>query len=516
VFWQDGRRLVENVATGAPVLVALFLIVHAGGILAFPSHSTAVSDLVRGLAPIIPVVGCALAARSVGWVTGWKWVSLAAALILWDAGFSLAAWEDLLEDNTTYVSTLAGFIYFLFGVPLLLAIGASRNDRHIPAVVWVDGALAVAIGLLAYRDIFVSLPGTDGPNEMVAAVRVAYVYDAENVLLALLASVRLLAADSLEERAFYRCLALYLSIYALTAAFYNHVVLLGWQANANQLWDLLPDVPSLILAVGIVRAMRGAIGPRRGAARSTTMMIHAGISISLPLVLLIFGLLTIHNSPIVGIISVVGALVAYGLRNVLSQARLMESEHNLISSKKALERAAFIDPLTGVGNRRSFDQSFEREWSRAQRTSKALAVLIFDIDHFKKINDTYGHQRGDELLVAVARALQDTLPRLTEVLARYGGEEFACILPGTDSYGAIKVAERLRAAVEALQLQHPGSPHKVVTVSVGVAVCQYPVRAAPSLLFGEADRALYEAKRNGRNRVELARSPRASGKLAAG
>jgi diguanylate cyclase (GGDEF)-like protein len=169
-----------------------------------------------------------------------------------------------------------------------------------------------------------------------------------------------------------------------------------------------------------------------------------------------------------------------------------------------LERATLIDALTGVGNRRAFDQTLEREWHRANRDGESVALLLIDVDHFKKMNDGFGHQRGDECLVAVARALERALPRVVDFIARYGGEEFACILPATDDNGAVKVAEQLRAAVETLRIEHPGSEHGILTVSLGATACRAASGAALPTLVRTADRALYEAKRKGRNRVEFA------------
>jgi diguanylate cyclase (GGDEF)-like protein len=494
----------HRATTEALALGALFLAVHALAIAGFPSHAMAGSYLVALGAPIIPLMACFGIARAVGRGAGWKWMALCAGLALWDGGLAAAAWDDLFDHDNSYVSAAGGFVYFTYGVPLLLAIGASRNDRHIPAVLWIDGILAAAIGILAFRGIFLSVSSAGSSNELTAATRVAYTYDAENVLLASLAGIRLLAADSQDERAFYRVLVMYLSVYAISAALYNHLVALRWQMPMGSPWDLLLDAPFLLLAV-CARSpeARDTAPQRRRVPRSTTRMIQAGISVSLPLVLLVCGLMAVESSPIIAVIGIIGSLAGYGLRNVLSQARLMESEEALLKSHQALKQAALSDPLTGVGNRRSFDQTLEREWLRAARTSEPIALLIIDVDHFKKINDIYGHQRGDELLMRIARGLEGALPRVTDALARYGGEEFACVLSATDADGAMNVAERLRSSVEALQLAHAGSPCGIVTMSCGVTACGHPTQATASMLMRAADRALYEAKRNGRNRVEF-------------
>ena len=167
-------------------------------------------------------------------------------------------------------------------------------------------------------------------------------------------------------------------------------------------------------------------------------------------------------------------------------------------AEMALKTLAAVDGLTGLANRRSFDQTLEIEWSRAQRTKKPLALLFADVDQFKLFNDQYGHQRGDECLRAVAAVIGDNALRPADVAARYGGEEFAIIMPETDLEGACKVANRLCDAVMAMRIAHGAS---WVTLSVGVAVHVPGGEVGPEWLLGQADQALYAAKHLGRNRV---------------
>lgn len=170
-----------------------------------------------------------------------------------------------------------------------------------------------------------------------------------------------------------------------------------------------------------------------------------------------------------------------------------------------LRRLAFIDGLTGLHNRRAFDERLARELRHAARTVQPLALALIDVDFFKPYNDHYGHQAGDDALRAVAQALQQAMLRPVDLAARYGGEEFVCLLPETAAAGAQAVAERLRAAVQALALPHAHSQAApVLTVSIGVAA--WPTQLdrpapAPEALIQAADAALYDAKHGGRNRV---------------
>ncbi len=166
-----------------------------------------------------------------------------------------------------------------------------------------------------------------------------------------------------------------------------------------------------------------------------------------------------------------------------------------------LENIAATDSLTGVANRRSFNQRFAAEWQRAVRRGSGLALLLIDIDFFKPFNDTYGHVAGDAALQQVANALSACLARSEDLFARYGGEEFVAVLPDTNLSGALSIAERMREAVFDLGIAHSGSLLQRLTISAGVA-WKVPTRGTDSeSLLHAADDALYQAKRSGRNRA---------------
>lgn len=182
---------------------------------------------------------------------------------------------------------------------------------------------------------------------------------------------------------------------------------------------------------------------------------------------------------------------------------VQKKQQNLESVNLELKYLSALDGLTGIANRRSFDDALRGAWAEAKLSGKPLALIMCDIDYFKAYNDTYGHQQGDECLRQIAKTLQATLNRKGDFVARYGGEEFVVILPNTDLAGAITVAEGLRNGVLALQLQHEKSlvlPY--VTISLGVAAQQdaFSMKNSTNLVEA-ADQALYLAKREGRNRV---------------
>lgn len=167
-----------------------------------------------------------------------------------------------------------------------------------------------------------------------------------------------------------------------------------------------------------------------------------------------------------------------------------------------LREMAFVDGLTGVHNRRHFDERLEAEAQRARRGRSSLSLLLADVDFFKRYNDCYGHLAGDDCLRRVARALQSCLHRPADVLSRYGGEEFACILPETDLAGALAVAEAMEEAVRALRIPHERSDvGPFATVSLGIAAAAPALRCATADLVALADEQLYRAKAEGRGRV---------------
>jgi diguanylate cyclase (GGDEF)-like protein len=186
-------------------------------------------------------------------------------------------------------------------------------------------------------------------------------------------------------------------------------------------------------------------------------------------------------------------------------------------AQMALEALASQDGLTGIPNRRYFDQFLQQEWHRAMRDDRPLSLLMIDIDHFKQYNDVLGHQNGDECLKRTASLLSGAMLRSTDFVARYGGEEFAAVLPGTDLDGAASVGERILEIMGATALPHPGIDPKVLTVSIGAASIGTDM-TSPDSLIATADAALYNAKRQGRNRVvvaERARAPQAEALMSA-
>jgi len=182
-------------------------------------------------------------------------------------------------------------------------------------------------------------------------------------------------------------------------------------------------------------------------------------------------------------------------------SRRKQIEDELEAANRRLNVLASQDSLTGLANRRSFNEVFDREWRRAAREASMLGLIMLDVDRFKAYNDVHGHQAGDECLCAVARAIEASLQRPADFVARYGGEEFVIILPDTDDAGTIEVAERIRRSVAAARLEHRGNAEGVVTISAGTWASCTTSLSDPAVALKSADENLYAAKAAGRNRV---------------
>jgi diguanylate cyclase (GGDEF)-like protein len=172
-------------------------------------------------------------------------------------------------------------------------------------------------------------------------------------------------------------------------------------------------------------------------------------------------------------------------------------------AREKLTKLAITDGLTGIANRRYFDDQLAHEWTRARRLNQTLAIAMIDVDWFKKYNDHYGHQGGDDCLRQVANVLSNVAKRDSDFVARYGGEEFAIILPMTQAENALELSKNICLALSNLELPHALSDFGHVTLSVGVAVGCPKQNTTPHILLVNADKALYTAKEKGRNRAVL-------------
>jgi diguanylate cyclase (GGDEF)-like protein len=185
-----------------------------------------------------------------------------------------------------------------------------------------------------------------------------------------------------------------------------------------------------------------------------------------------------------------------------AEGKLLETSKELALVNETLARLASQDGLTGLGNRRHFDESLFSEFNRAQRGETSIGLAMIDVDFFKQYNDIYGHVAGDECLRKIGKVVADSTRRPGDLAARYGGEEMVVLLPGTDLSGTLAVAESIRSSIQSMEIEHTGNPFGVVTVSIGVqAFAPIHLGSQPIELVQAADKALYKAKELGRNQV---------------
>ncbi len=474
----------------ASLLVPLVLLVSQIGVYAVGvSRADLVSFAFNGAAPLAAAIACFMRGMRSPPGAGEGWFALSLSLALWAGAMAvllLAAFSGHFDPD----SLPPLLLFVLYGVPLTFVLASQRSEIW-PARV-VDGLIALTLGVTFY--IFLSTivapltrpitPGAEGH------LTLATMFDVQNAYIAVFAAIRYFSSYSARDRSFFSVLAVFGVGYGICAGIWNHFLLMTPFASMQ---ELLVTICFLLLIVltGIVHL------PARAAARPSgfARIVRAGSPLMLPLTQITLSIALVPRHLVAGIAGLVAALVLYGVRNILVQVRNVEEQERL-------QGLSSTDALTGLGNRRMFDEALRREWDRARRSGDGLALMMIDIDHFKTLNDVMGHPAGDARLRDVAQAIRGRARRAAEVAARYGGEEFAVILPGVDPERALAQAEETRLAVEEMALQSP-APLGRITVSIGVAHIFGPHDADTAALTAAADAALYRAKHAGRNCVML-------------
>ena len=487
---------------------AAFLLLHGICSTVLTEGRLAASYLFWIIAPLFAFAACVRVARICPPQTAAAWRLFAVALALWVAGMLLSAWLEFPDRHQApRVSYISNFAYFMYGAPILLVISSQVHDRRHWIYTALDGILVTLATYLTYALIFSTPPFVEEAVDPMPVSRLVATYNIENLVLACGATLRLLAyRHAPEQRAFYAVLTLFLWAYGLAAGLYNELAMMELDQQYS-LSDLLADSPFLLLAVALLREPPGAEPEARSGFDPLALFIGNFSPIFFTAALIGLGFAVMRRHFYVGMASICITLVVQSLRSALLQSRYMRSERKLREARDKLEKLSQTDGLTGIGNRRYFDQMLALEWQRGKRHGGTLALLMIDIDHFKSLNDAFGHPYGDACLVRVAQALRGAMPRGIDLLARYGGEEFAVILPGTGQDGAERVAAKIRETVAQEKIGAAPARGGWVTVSIGL-VCRADFAGpGPEALIAAADQALYQAKQNGRDRVVVATPP---------
>jgi diguanylate cyclase (GGDEF)-like protein len=488
----------SNLHTLVRSVALAFFVVHGLLAVLLPPRLAPLSTLCIVLAELAALCACLVASQTAGSAARVLWRLMALSILL----HAIAMGTDLITETmgirgATPAPWFQVLLSCLYAVPLLLAVSFQFDLRTPRTVQVINLCLAVATSAL-FCVLVLTVLSLDGSSQPANVGFIIWVFDAFDLFLAVAASIRAFGTDQPQEHRFFCMGAIFLWANTILPAIHNRILI-----KHDYVWlDLLISAPYLLLLVLIAAAPRLLSRfPRRS--RRVVRMVRAGSPIFLSLGLLLLGIAVSRTHFYIGTAAIVLAIIFYGALNVLTQSGRIESEEALITAKGALEKLIDIDILTGIPNRRAFDRRISVECRVAGRNSQPVSVLMVDVDLFKQLNDTFGHMRGDDYLVQIARGLHGALPRAGDVVARYGGEEFAILLPATAGPGAAVVAQKLHEAIAALKLEHPSAPSRFVTISIGICSSANSEMPTPTGLLRKADEALYRAKALGRNRTEF-------------
>jgi diguanylate cyclase (GGDEF)-like protein len=425
-----------------------------------------------------------------------RWLFFGIGGILGNTSLQIYTWRTIFSYDSTYLSAAASLFTSLAAIPILLSIASNFNKNDQITVRYIDGILALTLAYLFLMQIFFP-GGVDGSTPESKILFINRLIDFEDLFLLICAALQYFASESLEDRRFSYVFFCYMAISMPLLAFRNR-----WAARYPfVLWDLAIDIPPMAFMLFALNPMPSWVLNFKRSPRIVHLA-RGGNPLVTSLALTLLGISVSRSHFYLGSSGILLGIIGYGLRNAIIHGKLLETEDSLLNAQKELTIQASRDGLTGIPNRRAFDETLRREWRTAVQKGGQLGLLMIDIDFFKGLNDHYGHQAGDSCLIAVANQIQDLLARAGDFVGRYGGEEFAVILPETSLDGALAVAERLRSGVVELAIANARSQYECVTISIGATAGNAVRTASPALFLKTADEALYNAKAAGRNRIE--------------
>jgi diguanylate cyclase (GGDEF)-like protein len=503
-MWRAATKRLVNHKFANPLLALLVL--HAIVLIALHPHAVAASRwCTAAMAGLAALCACWRAQRvPLKERASWRWAGL--AILLWGIAHAVETVLGASSAASNLSVDPSDFIYIPAAFPLLMAFCTTRETASLRIVFCLNcSQIGLAFLLTYFRLYRMWLTPT------AAATVMGRFYAVDCVLLVVLAGLRYFTWVTREER---RSIGV---IFAFVLAYLP--IELGmdyasahWNLQAGTPLDLLWSVPFVLggwMALHLPldeEASEPLPNQKRGRALAETL---CPMLISVGVFALAASVATQHLA--LALAAILLLLVLQSLQAGLLQLNylnghrlLLDREHDLQTANAALQQLSQLDPLTCIANRRRFDIELDEAWRRAARKDQQVALLIIDLDFFKSINDVHGHAHGDRCLIALARAIEAQAGRPDDLLARFGGDEFLLLLPDTGSKGAGAVAERIQNAVRRLNIVNAGSPlEERVTISVGIGIVQPNECERSAELIEAADRALYEAKRLGRNRTCL-------------
>lgn len=455
---------------------------------------------------LVLLVGLAFALRGSWRSHGnlrWRWGVLAASFALWIAGYAASAYSQLTQADTS-VALPYLLLFALRGIPWFLALVATSDRKVLRHTHAFDLAQAVLFAVTAAALFFPHiLAGATMSAAPISGQRAISYHEGANLVIATLALLFVGLQPTHVERTFARNLAVLLVSYALLAIFVNHFIIARIDPPPGSPAFLLGDLPVILFVLETLRTTRhhGEAGARaKSAARDTATLLIPAL---MPIGIVIMAFAIAARQPTGAVALAVLAVMLYAGRSVLTQQAFGKTHESLVQAHDMMVDLARRDHLTGLANRRHFNESLRKEWLRCAEQQAFLSALFIDVDHFKEYNDKLGHAAGDECLRRVASLIDlHSGQRERDLVARYGGEEFVVLLPGTEPSASAAIAERIRKAIERSAIAHPGAPLGRISVSIGAATaCPSADDPDPSSLISGADKALYLAKSHGRNRV---------------
>ncbi|MBV8500326.1 MAG: GGDEF domain-containing protein [Paucibacter sp.] len=422
------------------------------------------------------------------------WLLSALAMLIWSIGAAANFRNEWLLGLIEEMQRGTMLAFHLSAVPIAFLLSGDWQYKGHVLARCIDAVLALALGCCYFLVTWGLLTARGLPDDAGVAEMVRLI-DIQNLVIAFGSLIRWWAAARADERALFGALTLHTWLY-LAMAFINNHFFAGKP-------ELGPEYASIVTVAFVLlwilserstssQSQRVPSARMIGVVRTLAPMALAGG-------LLVVALMLIRLDYVLGASAVLLAALGYVLRSAIVQI-------SHIDRGSQLEIMALTDALTGLYNRHYLDHALPELWRRDSDSARSVGVLMIDIDHFKRLNDRYGHTCGDDCLRQVAQALKAQLTRGNDVLARWGGEEFMALVWDVDATRIELLAERLRHAVEVLQIENFDSPLGHVSVSIGASSVRLDTGASastdPMALVQQADRALYQAKALGRNRVE--------------
>jgi len=409
-------------------------------------------------------------------------------------GIELAIWK--IPSQYTHPSDL---LFFTWILPLVLLLSVPTESEQDRFFYW---ASAAQIGLLLVLFFYLTFGGFQfiKPRPAFDSGSKAFIaFIATKFVVAIGAGLRWWSKPrSASVRQFYAVLFTATSVYALTSLLYNLIVSFQPYASLQWMWLLsLAELALIFLVVHLPHVQRE--DTRSSGQDLLVLILDHGAPVALPIAAGVMSVLIAPAYFLVSVITTSISLSVFAIQTIRIQVRYREIQSKMAALHTHLQDLALTDPLTGIGNRRGYDIHIDQAWGWAARSKRTFALLVIDIDHFKRLNDLFGHHEGDLCLRAVSHVLVSVSRNKRDYMARYGGEEFVVILHDVTADTAQIVATRICRAIEALQFRNKTPIGDIVTVSIGIAAsCDADT---PIELFQLADGALYQAKLAGRNRV---------------